>query len=157
MKRPVFFCKSWFRAKKRPTEVWTEAQAKAAHGRKQYYTALLDSTERPYCFLEVTEKAVGVSFLDDHLRESLSYAFQEVEPDRLFLTMATYREFEKKSDRVVSGTSYIFGRNGEVQIRREHFNPHSVEVANTTADVVHNYTDFPKFGEYDDLIRVERG
>ena len=56
MKRSNFYCKSWFRAKKRPTEVWTEEQARSAHVNKQYYTVLVDSIERPYCFLEVADK-----------------------------------------------------------------------------------------------------
>ena len=152
----VFFCKSWFRAEKRPTEMWSEDQGKAAHERGILYTVLVGSVERPYCFLEVTAKAVGVGFLDEHLRESLSYAFQEVEPGRLFLTMATHREFDGDMDRVTSGTSYIFGQDGVVMIRREFFNPHRLETATSNSDVAANYSPKPKFGHYGDLIRVER-
>jgi hypothetical protein len=152
----LFYCKSWFRAKKCPTEVWSEAQAKAAHEGGKTYTVLVGSIEQPYCFVEVTEKAVGVGFLDEHLRESLSYAFQEVEPGRLFLTMATYREFEGDMDRVTSGTSYIFGQDGVVVTRREFFNPHKLEKATSNSDVAANYSPKPKFGHYGDLIRVER-
>lgn len=156
MDRQIFFCKSWFRAKKRPTELWSEDQAKAAHEAGGLYTVLVDSAEEPYCFLEVTEKAVGVSFLDDFLRESLSYDFQEIEPGRLFLTMATYREFEGDTDRVVSGTSYIFSQDGVVSTRREFFNPYKLETATSSADVTANHSPKSKFGQYGDLIRVER-
>lgn len=157
MSRQVFYCKSWFRAKKRPTELWSEADAKAAHESGQAYVALVDSIERPFCFLEITPKAVGVGFLDELLRESLSYDFQEVESGVLFLTMATYREFEGDTDTVVSGSSYIFSRDGQVRIRREFFNPHRLETASSSADVSTNYAPMPVFGGYEDLIRVERG
>jgi hypothetical protein len=156
MKRPIYFCKSWFRAKKRPIEIWPEDQARAAHVNKQYYTVLVDSINRPYCFLEIADKVVGVGFLDEYLRESLTYAFQEFEPGKLFLTMATHREFDGDTDKVASGISYMFDRNGTMQIRREFFNPHLLETAASSADVGSNYSPMPTFGEYDDLIRVER-
>ncbi len=156
MKRPVFYCKSWFRAKKRPTEVWTEEQARSAHAKKQPYVVLVDSIERPYCFLDVADKVVGVGFLDEYLRESLTYAFQEVEPGTLFLTMATHREFEGETDKIVCGISYIFKQDGVVHMRREFFNPHRLETATTSADVGMNYASMPEFGEYDDFIRTER-
>jgi hypothetical protein len=157
MNQPIFFCKSWFRAKKKPTEVWTEEQARSAHLSKKLYTVLVGSPEKPFCFLEINDKFVGVGFLDDRLRESLYYAFKEVEPGKLFLSMATYREFHGDSDAIVSGTTYTFERSGIVKIDRQFFNPHSQEVAESTADVAANYTCWPEFGEYGDLVRVERG
>ena len=157
MKRSIFYCKSWFRAKERPTEVWTEERAKFAHMNKQNYTALVDSIDRPYCFLEVADKVVGVGFLDEHLREPLTYAFQELESGKLFLTMATHREFEGETDKVVGGISYIFKGDGTVQMRKEFFNPHRFETAAISADVRTNYSDMPDFGEYSDLIKIERG
>jgi hypothetical protein len=157
MKRKIFFCKSWFRAKKRPTEIWSEQQATAANDDGLPYTVLVDSVERPYCFLEVTRKSIGMGFLDEALRESLTYGFQEVEPGKLFLTMATYRDFVDGTDKVARGTSYIFGRDGTVAIRRESFLPeHDLETSSTMLDVAKNYCAMPSFGEYDDLIRVDR-
>jgi len=157
MDRSIYFCKSWFRAKKRPTEIWSEDQAKEAHANKQCYTVLVDSAEQPYCFLEISEKAVGVSFLDENLRESLSYDFQEMSPGKLFLTMATHREFVGDTDKVSSGTSYIFNQDGSVRVRRELFVPeHKLESSSSSIDIESNYARMPLFGEYDDLIRVER-
>lgn len=156
MNRPIFYCKSWFRAKKRPTEVWTKEQAKSAHIKKQPYTVLVDSIDRPYCFLDIADKVVGVGFLDEFLRESLTYVFQEIEPGKLFLTMATHREFEGETDKVARGISYIFKQDGMVNVRREFFNPHRLETAVSSADVSSNYSPMPEFEQYDDLIRVER-
>jgi len=157
MQREIYFGKSWFRAKKRLTEKWSEAQAKAAHAEAKLYTVLVDSPDNPYCFVEVTRKAVGVGFLDSKLRETLSYGFQEVEPGMLFLTMATYREFVDESDKVAKGTSYIFKADGTVHVRDESFVPvHLTTTSQRVADISGNYSKFPDFGRYDDLIRVER-
>lgn len=156
MKQPIYYCKSWFRAKKKTTELWPTEKAEAAHRSKQHYTVLVGSTEAPYCFLDIADKVVGVGFLDNRLRESLTYAFKEVEPGKLFLTMAVHREFEGDTDKVASGVTYTFDQNGVVQIRREFFNPHRVETATSSFDPAANFSEWPEFGEYDDLIRVER-
>lgn len=157
MNKNFYFCKSWFRAKKKPTEIWSEMQAKSAHDNKKTYTVLVESIERPYCFLDISDGVVAVGFLDEFLRESLTYAFQEVEPKKLFLTMATYREFDGKTDKVESGISYFFEQDGTVKIRREHFNPHRLETSESKVSVSSNYSTVPEFGHYDELIRVERG
>ncbi|MEX3957555.1 hypothetical protein [Trinickia sp. EG282A] len=156
MKCAIYYCKSWFRAKKRPTEIWTEEQARAAHAAKKFYTVVVGSPQSPSCFLEVNDKFIGVGFLDEQLRESLYYAFKEVEPRRLFLSMATYREFDGDSDIVETGTTYIFDRDGTVKTTRQCLNPHSVEATEAAADVDGNYESWPEFGEYEDLIKVER-
>lgn len=157
MRRPIFYCKSWFRARKRPIEVWSDEQARVAHYDKKKYTALIGDIERPCCFLDISEGVVGVGFLDDLLRESLTYALQEITPGKLFLTMATHREFKGDTDEVIAGATYTFEPNGTFQITRESFNPHHIETAESTRDVSGNYSDVPGFGNYDDLIRVERG
>lgn len=157
MNRPLYYCKSWFRARKKPTEIWSEEQARTAHERKEQYTALVDSAERPYCFLDISDGVVGVGFLDEFLRESLTYAFQKVNTGQLFLTMATHREYKGESDEVVGGVSYFFEEDGTLRIKREFFNPHRVETATSSCAVANNYTEQPEFGDYDELIRVERG
>jgi hypothetical protein len=117
---------------------------------------LFGSPDTPSRFLEINDRFVGVGFLDHRLREYLYYAFKEVEPGRLFLNMATYRTFEGDSDAVATGTSYIFDRRGTVKIQRQSFNPHRFEVSESTVDVAVNYATWPEFGEYDELVNVER-
>ena len=156
MKRPVYYCKSWFRAKKRPTELLPAETAEAAHRARRPYTVLVGSMVRPDCFVDVTDKVVGVGFLDSHLRETLTYAFMEVEPGRLFLSMAVYREFVAETDKVASGTTYTFDRNGVVQIRRECVETRRVETATSSFDPASNYVAKPEFGDYEDLVRAER-
>ena len=152
----IFFCKSWFRAKKRLTVLWDEAQAREAHERRKPYTALIGDVERPTHVVELNDRFVGVEFLDDLLRAALSFQYREVEPGKLFLSMATYREFDDDSDRVLVGTSYMFERDGALKIRREKFDPHGIEEANGKADVAANFEPYPAFGRYDGICVAER-
>lgn len=157
MDRRIFFCKSWFAAKRMPTEAWTESQAREAHEAGRTYTVLVDSLERPFCVIDVTKKFIGVDFLDERLREALTYHFQEVSPGKLFLTMAVHRDYEGATDKVTNGTTYTFAEDGAVQVRRESFVPaHEVETAKSQEDVSRNYVSAPQFGEYDEFTRVER-
>ncbi len=151
------FGKSWFRARKRFTEEWESAKALEAHMNRQAYVAKVEGDgEGLCCFVEFNNDYVGIGFLDEELREFLSYQFQELEQDRLFLTMATHREFEGTSDTVRKGTSYYFKPNGQVTIESEDFEASRVTTRTTEADVSHNWDNYPKFGEYESILRTER-
>lgn len=152
----ITYCKSWFRAKKRAVQVWDMEDAKQAHEARQAYTVLLGDPGQPWCFLEVNNDFVGVSFLDTKLRENLTYQFQEIESGKLFLSMATYREFDGDTDKVAIGTTYTFNQDSSIQIRKETFNPHSVEVSDANGDVAGNYEPYPKFGCYSDIATPDR-
>ena len=54
MKRKVYFCKSWFRAKKCPIENWSSEQAKTAHD--QGLPVLVDSVEEAIGLLDRIHK-----------------------------------------------------------------------------------------------------
>lgn len=155
-KYKYFYCKSWFWAKKRPTNMLDEDQARQAHERRETYTVLVNDAERPYAVVEVANDFVGVGFLDDMLRNNLSYQFEEIEPGKLFLGMATSREFDGDLGQVTLGTSYIFSQDGGLNIRKQFFNPHNLEEAKSSTDVSGNYESYPKFGEYAHLLKVER-
>ncbi|MBY5835534.1 hypothetical protein J3P71_30790 (plasmid) [Rhizobium leguminosarum] len=152
----LFFCKSWFRAEKCPTEVWTEEKAGECHANGTLYTVLVGSIEHPICFLEIKNDFVGVSFLDDRLREYVEYVFAESSPEMLFLQRATHREYVGGTDKIDSGSTYYFKGDGSLVISRQCFNPHRLEKTTGTADVTENYSRKPDFGQYEDLIRLER-
>lgn len=155
--QPIYYCKGWFRAKKCSLEPFTDTTAKSLHESGELYCALIGDPAAPVCFLEITKEFVGVGFLDKHLRENLSYSFQEREPGRVFLSMATWREFDGESNAVAKGTTYVFQPNGDIVIQEESFQPqHSLAQSSRVMDVSANWDSFPRFGEYSPLIRVER-
>ncbi|MDR1890299.1 MAG: hypothetical protein LBQ81_13155 [Zoogloeaceae bacterium] len=159
MRRKIYFCKSWFMAKKMPTEVWTKEQALAAHKSGKPYAVLVDSQERPSCCVEVTKNYVGVDFLDEHLRDYLVYVFQrKQESEKLFLSRINYTEYDGNSDRIKFGTLYLLKPDGSVKVSRETFIPeHCLETMDTSTDVSVQYETFPEFGEYDAFLKIERG
>jgi hypothetical protein len=150
------FCKQWFRAKKRPIGIWDEEAAREAHDERRPYTVLAGEPESPTSFVEVNNDYIGVGFLDAELREYLSYQFQELEPGKLFLTMATHRDFQEGNDVVASGTTYIFKPEGVIDIEDEDFLAGTKSTRQTEADVSGNWEPYPSFGEYSSLLRVER-
>ncbi|HAF2129171.1 TPA: lytic transglycosylase [Salmonella enterica] len=164
MKKHIFYCKSWFRAKNKPIELWSENKARKKHITGESYTVLIGSDVKPSCFVEVMKNKgwVGVSFLDQELREYLLYNFRLLDDDRLFLSMAVHREFAENEGKgagilnVSSGTTYIFNEDGNTIVREEQFNPYKLEESQTLVDISGNYDKFPDFGKYDILIRKER-
>ncbi|MBK0000011.1 hypothetical protein [Erwinia sp. S38] len=164
MNKNIFYCKSWFRAKKKPIDLWSESKALKKHESGEPYTVLVGSDSSPSCFINVTKNAgwVSVSFLDKELREYLLYSFKIMNDNALFLSMAVYREFAENEGEgagifnVSRGTTYIFNEDGDTVVREEQFNPHLLEESQTMVDVSGNYDHFPEFGNYDSLIKVER-
>lgn len=153
----IFYCKSWFRAKKIPTEIYSSDKAEKYHRAGKTYTALIGSPASPECFLDISSTVIGVGFLDARLRESTLYAFQVQECGRLFLSMAVWREFEGDTDKVVSGSTYLFKVNGNLEIRRESFSPvYEAETASSIVDVTNNWDDYPGFANFEALTRRER-
>ncbi|SFQ53467.1 hypothetical protein SAMN05216567_118158 [Variovorax sp. OK605] len=155
---PIFFyCKSWFAAKRYAPEMWTEEQASTAHASGKNYGVLVSSDVRPSHVLTIGAKFVAVDFLDENLREALSYSFQEIAPNQFFLTMAVHRSYEGESDKVFSGSCYTFKPDGNVRMWREHFIPrYSREDAKAQADVSGNYAVAPTFGRYEEYLTRER-
>lgn len=138
------------------TEVWSEATAKLAHLEKRPYAVLIEDDIAPQCFLELCSDYVGVGFLDDHGREFLSYQFQEIEAGRLFLTMATHREYSGESDGLKVATTYYFRTDGSLTVETEEFSTATISRKETQANVDGNWEDYPGFGNYDSIVRVNR-
>lgn len=150
------FGKSWFRAKKRVTELWDEHKARTAHEQRKPYVAVLENSGGIHCFIEANNDYIGAGFLDSTLREFLSYQFQEVEPGRLFLTMATHREFDGETDQVKFGTTYHFKPNGSVTIETEDFVTTNLATKEMEVEVNGNWETYPNFGDYRSLTRIDR-
>lgn len=164
MNHNIFYCKKWSTGYNEPIELLTEDAAYKLHACGDEYTALIGSDTKPSCFIHVIKNKgwVSASFLDNVLKEYLLYSFKLLDDDRLFLSMAVHREFAKSGERgagilnVSSGTTYLFKEDGRTVIREENIEPYSLNESETVIDVSGNYDDFPEFGHYESLIRIER-
>lgn len=133
-----------------------EPDARIAHEGRQPYTAILGPPESPKNFVELNGDYVGVGFLDERRREFLSYQFQERRPGKLFLTMATHRDFEDGSDEVSSATTYYFQEDDSVTIERTDTRARTRLRSESKADIRGNWEDYPEFGRYEGVARAER-
>ncbi|SOE20418.1 hypothetical protein SAMN06298216_0911 [Spirosomataceae bacterium TFI 002] len=150
------------RRKTKNLELLIEA-AKHAHEHGLIYFVTIRKNENPYCYFENNKAFFRVSFLDEHLRTYMSYDFtnkSEVSmPEKLFLSVVTIWDFKGDSDKVVKITDYKFHTDGKfVIVERDHIkNEQTNSEAKNKIDVSANWEDYPGFGKYDSIIRIERG
>ena len=136
--------------------------AKHAHENGLVYYSLIFENEKPYCFLEINKGYFRVCFLDELLRNYMSYDFtdnfKEINPDKLFLSSITFWEFEGNIDNIVKIDNHIFKADGTfIMIERDLINNEQINSeAKNKIDVTANWEDYPEFGKYDSLIRKER-
>lgn len=152
----VYYCESWFRGKKVAVNIWNATKAHTAYINQQLYTVLLGSLKTPRCFIESTGDAIGIGFLDNLLREHMSYEFQEKKHGTTFLSMATERKFKEDTDEVIWGITYYYDEDGHVSIEEEDFVTNTLTSAETYLDVSSNWEPYPEFGEYESIARKDR-
>lgn len=145
-------------SKRKNLEGVLEEASRAAHENRQVYYVTIFENEKPYCFLEINNDFIGVGFLDDKSREYLSYSFQEIEPDKLFLSKAIYWEFDEQTDKEITSTTYQFTPEGDLRIINIDMrtNESVIKKAKNKIDVSGNYEEYPAFGDYKSIINKER-
>ncbi|MGL6094836.1 MAG: hypothetical protein ACRC7O_03400, partial [Fimbriiglobus sp.] len=144
----IHYYEGWFRAKKCPIGPLTPGTALACYEKKTLFTAVAFEAAKATTFLEFNKDYVGVGFLDESLREYLSYTFVEVEPGKLFLNEATHREYGFGTDTVTSGSTYYFKSKGQVVVVYEDLTTGYRSSTKQSCDVTGNWDAYPPFGEY---------
>ena len=153
-------------SRRKKKEGLLELASREAHDRQEvYFATILNDDGSPYCAMESNVGYFGFDFLGDKYEDYLLYEYREDEHSgKLFLKVITLFECypgttEKKiridfrytkqgdySSLLYQGESY----DGTYeQIRTEH-PPISAE------ELEKLWVDYPKFGEYDQLIRLDR-
>jgi hypothetical protein len=148
---------SWFLAARRLSKSWEESQARTAHEQRKQYAAVISDGDRIVCVVTGHPNGFFVSFLDSLRREWLVFHFQNVAPERLFLSMLTKREYDGETKRVKHGESYIFEPEGRIVIDSENFDTgQRTKEVMEGADVSANWEAYPEFGDYRSITRLER-
>ncbi len=150
---------SWFRAKKKlGGKKWSEETAQQLHENREHYGIVIGDTDDPECFIEINDSFVLVGFLDDLKREYLNYEFDEIEPNKIFLKEAQYWEYDGDTDEKILSTRYRFSPSGKLVIEKTDIRTNDVEIseAKEPVDVSSHYEDYPAFGHYEDITKIER-
>jgi hypothetical protein len=158
MRREVHYCQKWSRGYKQRLSPLTEAQASEAHRSGKLYTAVIGVPDRPAVFIEVVgeNNYVGVGFLDDELRDFLAYSFQRIDDGRLFLSMASFREYVGRSDQVAAAQLYLFNISGSVEVQETDILKDIRRTGTRKLDIAANFEAWPNFGQYDHLTHRSR-
>ena len=153
-------------SRRKKQEGLLEQASREAHERQAvYFATILNDDGSPYCAMESNVGYFGLDFLGDKYENYLLYEYREDEHSgKLFLKVITLFECypgttEKKiridfrytkqgdySSLLYQGESY----DGTYEEIRTDYPPISAE------ELEKLWVDYPKFGEYDQLIRLDR-
>lgn len=153
-------------SRRKKQEGLLELASREAHDRQEvYFATILNDDGSPYCAMESNVGYFGFDFLGDKYEDYLLYEYREDEHSgKLFLKVITLFECypgttEKKiridfrytkqgdySSLLYQGESY----DGTYEEIRTDYPPISAE------ELEKLWVDYPKFGEYDQLIRLDR-
>ena len=153
-------------SRRKKKEGLLELASREAHERQAvYFATILNDDGSPYCAMESNVGYFGFDFLGDKYEDYLLYEYREDEHSgKLFLKVITLFECypgttEKKiridfrytkqgdySSLLYQGESY----DGTYEEIRTDYPPISAE------ELEKLWVDYPKFGEYDQLIRLDR-
>ena len=153
-------------SRRKKKEGLLELASREAHERQAvYFATILNDDGSPYCAMESNVGYFGLDFLGDKYEDYLLYEYREDEHSgKLFLKVITLFEYypgttEKKiridfrytkqgdySSLLYQGESY----DGTYEEIRTDYPPISEE------ELEKLWVDYPKFGEYDQLIRLDR-
>ncbi|WP_102691529.1 hypothetical protein [Rummeliibacillus pycnus] len=150
----IYYCDKWSNIKKKPWNIIDENTAKTLHENSHPYTAVLSDGEQPKYLVNVTDKWVSVSFLDDFGRKYLNYDFIVKEDNRIFLRTIMYWEYE--GDTQLKSMIFGYQENGHIAMEQRDSKTGEVEERETKDDVTRNWDIFPEFGQYLYLCKEER-
>ncbi|WP_019537616.1 hypothetical protein [Paenibacillus ginsengihumi] len=152
----IYYCDKWSNIKKKPWNIIDEKTARFNHEGRQEYTAVLSDGGQPKYLVNVTDKWVSVSFLDDLLRKYLHYDFLVKGDNRLFLKTVMYWEYEGDTETELKSMIFGYQENGYIAMEQRDAKTGEVEERETEDDVSRNWDSFPEFGQYLHLCREER-
>lgn len=87
----------------------------------------------------------------------MTYVLDEIETGRLFLDQVLTATLVGETDVPSETLQYLFSQDGMVRIIEYQGVGGSTKEGHDRVDVSGNSESYPAFGEYDALIRVERG
>ena len=163
--------KTFFRRKKVKNIDTLLESASHAHNNKLIYFVTITENQKPYCAIEINEGFFRVNFIDEFLRNYMSFDFvgnianinikwrQGIPVDKLFLNRVLQVEFDGQSEIIDKTTDFIFHPDGTFHITKIDVKSkmQTDSKANHKIDISNNWEDYPKFGNYESIIRKERG
>ena len=153
-------------SRRKKQEGLLELASREAHENQEvYFATILNDDDSPYCAIESNAGYFGLDFLGDKYENYLLYEYREDEHrGKLFLRVITLFECYPGTTEKMIRIDFRYTRQGGYssllyqgeaydgtyeEIRTEYL-PISAE------ELEKLWVDYPKFGEYDQLIRLDR-
>lgn len=149
----IVYCMEWALFKKQPHNILSEHEAKERFINEGTYVAVLYENNNVKYVIEIDEVSLTVRFYNDNLENYLIYGFVK-KNNKLFMNMACHYTYlnNKKIEHII----FNFNENGEMFTEKRDYVSGVVEEKEAIVDISCNWEDFPEFGYYYDVIRVER-
>ena len=153
----VRYCQQWFRRYRKMINPLSFEEAKRLHHAGCGYTALLGPEQRPRAHVQMLldKKVILVGFLDEHVREYLSYQFELMDGPRIFLSLATFRSYPDSGDQVICGETYSFSTSGEAAILKTDFDLNESRELSKEYDPSSHFIEMPPFGSFESLAKED--
>lgn len=152
----IQYCDKWSNKKKRPWNILDKNTARMYHEKRQSYTAVIGEGGQPTYIVNVTEKWVSVSFLDDLLRKYLHYDFIVKDDSKIFLRTIMYWEYEEETENEIKSMIFGYQENGQISMEQRDSKTGEIEERESDDDVSRNWDSYPEFGDYLHLCKEER-
>jgi hypothetical protein len=155
----VTYAERWSKRKGEVVRPLAEEDARERHERGELYTVLVGDPGRPRAYLEVRLEAgfVGVHFLDDELRNHLTYLFTRPPEEQgdLFLEQISRRVYDDAGD-LTHDEHYVFDPPDRAHVKKRDHVAQAAETYDLETDLSENHEPPPEFGRYESIARVER-
>lgn len=117
------------------------------------YVVVIYEAEDVINVIEIDENSLTVRFYNDKFENYLLYGFVKKD-NRLFLNTAYHYLYNNGEE--VEQTLFNFKDTGELFMERSNNVSKKVEQRKAVVDVTCNWEEFPQFGNYFGIIRIER-
>ena len=151
----IKFCEKWWYPRKRAINLLTKEQAEKYHLAKKPYSVIVTEGETIEYILEISENDIFVGFMNENCEKYLTYAFHREKDDDLFLNAVCYHDYDD-DNKLKAMLIFGFKTNGQLFMEKQNLLTGDVEEREANVDITCNWEKFPKFGEYDSLIKKER-
>ncbi|MCL2399163.1 MAG: hypothetical protein FWC91_05375 [Defluviitaleaceae bacterium] len=152
----IIYCDKWSNTRRKPWNIIDTSQAHKNHINKTPYTVLIQENDKIKVIVEFTKFYVSVNFLNEFLNSYLRYTFHLIDNDFLFLKVAYYYYYDEENHDMLEGTVFSFSENGYVTMVKRDYKTGEIEERELQNDVSANWEEYPGFGKYENLLKVER-
>lgn len=150
-------------SRRKKQEGLLELASREAHEKKMtYYATILNDDDTPYCAIRSDGGYFGIDFLKEDLENYLIYIYRSLEGQRLLLKQIMLRIHDRETLDVPYTINLNFHPNGEMEIVRFFGGVGAWDNTFEKLKVVSEeelallWIDYPEFGKYEELIRLDR-